>query len=94
MLDAATTANNAAVHRVTTAVRALQVEEGDIQTDDVHVTLGYNSNDQTIVDYYEVSKGIQVLLRDCLQIRTAVDGGVACRRKPDLRCGIQHFGTT
>src|SRR5262249_52828050 len=37
---------------------------GDIQTDYVHVDLAYDSHDNTIVDYYSVTKGVDIYLRD------------------------------
>jgi uncharacterized protein len=56
--------NDAIVRRVMAAIRDLQVEAGDIQTENIHVTLGYDSHDSTLIDYYEVSKGVQVFVRD------------------------------
>ena len=64
-LDGATASNDAIVRRVIAAARSFQVNEGDIQTENIHVNLGYNnSNDHTAIDYYEVTKGVQVFLRD------------------------------
>jgi len=63
-LDGATSANDAIVRRVIAAARSFQVNEGDIQTENIHVTLGYDSHDSTLIDYYEVTKGVQVFLRD------------------------------
>src|SRR5215813_12680108 len=63
-LDGATSANDAIVRRVIAAARSFQVDEGDIQTENIHVTLGYDSHDSTLIDYYEVTKGVQVFLRD------------------------------
>jgi hypothetical protein len=64
ILDAATNANDASVRRVIAAIRAFQVPEADIQTEDIRVSMGYNERDDTLVDYYEVTKGVQVYLRD------------------------------
>ena len=63
-LEAAVAQNDATIRRVLAAVRNFQVDAGDIQTESIHVTLGYDSHDSSLIDYYEVTKGVQVLLRD------------------------------
>jgi len=63
-LDSAVAQNDAIVRRVMAAVREFQVDAGDIQTENIHVSLGYDSHDSTLIDYYEVTKGVQVFLRD------------------------------
>jgi uncharacterized protein YggE len=63
-LHGAVSSNDAIVRRVIAAARGLQVEEGDIQTENIHVSLAYDSHDNTLIDYYEVTKGVQVFLRD------------------------------
>jgi uncharacterized protein YggE len=63
-LDAAVIQNDAIVRRVMAAVPEFQVDAGDIQTENIQVTLGYDSHDNTLIDYYEVTKGVQVFLRD------------------------------
>ena len=61
ILDAATNANDVSVRRVIAAVRGFQVTEGDIQTEDIRVSMGYNDHDNTLVDYYEVTKGVKYI---------------------------------
>jgi uncharacterized protein YggE len=82
-LDAAVTQNDAMVRRVMAAIRGFQIDAGDIQTENIHLTLGYDSRDSTLIDYYEVSKGVQVFLRDVSKFEpllTAV-----------LRAGANHI---
>jgi uncharacterized protein len=82
-LDAAVTQNDAIVRRVMAAVREFQVDASDIQTENIHVTLGYDNHDSTLIDYYEVTKGVQVFLRDVSKFElllTAV-----------LRAGANHI---
>ena len=82
-LDSAVAQNDAIVRRVMAAVREFQVDAGDIQTENIHVSLGYDSHDSTLIDYYEVTKGVQVFLRDVSKFEpllTAV-----------LRAGANHI---
>jgi uncharacterized protein YggE len=66
-LLAAKTDNDAGVRRVIDAARALNVPAGDIQTDYMRVEMSYQSGNGTIVDYYRVTKDVQILLRDVQQ---------------------------
>lgn len=59
--------NDAAVRNVIEAVRALSVAPGDIQTDYIRVDMSYDGKLGTIVDYYRVTKDVQILLRDVQQ---------------------------
>ncbi len=63
-LVAAKTENDAAVRKVIDAARVLSVPPGDIQTDYMQVDMSYDSNAGTIVDYYKVTKDVQILLRN------------------------------
>jgi len=65
------------------AIRDFQVDAGDIQSEDIHVTLGYDDHDSALVEYYDVTKGVQVFLRDVSKFEpllTAV-----------LRAGANHI---
>jgi uncharacterized protein YggE len=64
VLDTAIAQNDAIVRRVITGARDLHIDESDIQTENIHVEMRYDDHDGTVVDYYEVTKGIQVFLRD------------------------------
>lgn len=64
VLDTAIAQNDAIVRRVIAAGRDFHVDESDLQTDNIHVELHYDGNDGTVVDYYQVTKGVQVFLRD------------------------------
>jgi len=59
--------NDAGVKKVIDAARALNIPAGDIQTDYVQVDMSYDSNIGTVVDYYLVTKTVQVLLKNVQQ---------------------------
>jgi len=59
--------NDAGVKKVIESVRALNITPGDIQTDFVQVDMSYDSNNRTIIDYYKVTKDVQILLRNVQQ---------------------------
>jgi uncharacterized protein len=82
-LDAAVAQNDATMRRVMSAIREFQVDAGDIQTENIHVTLGYDSHDSTLVDYYEVTKGVQVFLRDVSKFESLLTAV--------LRAGANHI---
>jgi uncharacterized protein len=63
-LNMASTQNDALVRQVLTAARKLGVNPSDIQTDFIHVDLAYNNQNSTVVDYYRITKEIQVVLKD------------------------------
>lgn len=63
-LDAATAQNDAVVRRVLGTAQQFQVASGDIQTDYVHVDLAYDTHDGTVIDYYSITKGVDIYLRD------------------------------
>jgi uncharacterized protein YggE len=66
-LRAAMTDNDAAVKKVIDAARALNVAAGNIQTDYIQVGMSYESNNATVVDYYTVTKDMQILLTNVPQ---------------------------
>jgi hypothetical protein len=63
-LDAASAQNDAIVRRVLAATQQFQVAAGDVQTDYVHVDLAYDDHDNTLVNYYSVTKGVDIYLRE------------------------------
>jgi len=66
-LLAAKAENDAATRKVIDAARAMNIPAGDIQTDYMQVDMSYDSNSGTLVDYYKVTKDVQVLLRNVRQ---------------------------
>ncbi len=65
-LLAAKAENDAGIKKVIAAARAMNIPPGDIQTDFVQVELDYD-NSGTLIDYYKVTKDVQVLLRNVEQ---------------------------
>lgn len=82
-LDTAITQNDAIVRRVIAAARDFHIDEGDIQTENIHVEMAYDSHDGTVVDYYQVTKGVQVFLRDVSKFETLLTAV--------LRAGANHI---
>jgi uncharacterized protein YggE len=82
-LSAAVAQNDAAVRRVIEAVRAMDIAAADIQTDYFHIDLSYNDHDRTLVDYYHVTKGVEVLLRDVAKFESLM--------KAALMAGANHL---
>ncbi len=64
LLDEASSQNDSLIRQVLAAARKLEVNASDIQTDFIHVDLAYEHNDSTVVDFYKVTKEIQVVLKD------------------------------
>jgi uncharacterized protein YggE len=64
VLSAAISQNDAIVRKVLQTARGFHVEEGDIQTEDIHVELQYQQGNPTVIDFYDVTKGIAIFLRD------------------------------
>jgi uncharacterized protein len=83
VLDTAIAQNDAIVRRVIGAARDFHIEEGDIQTDSIHVEMAYDSHDGTVVDYYQVTKSVQVFLRDVSKFEPLLTGV--------LRAGANHI---
>ena len=65
------------------AARDFHIDEGDIQTDSIHVEMAYDSHDGTVVDYYQVTKSVQVFLRDVSKFEPLLTGV--------LRAGANHI---
>jgi uncharacterized protein YggE len=63
-IAAASAQNDAGVRQVMAAIRRVGVDPTDIQTDFYHVEIVYSNNAGTIVDYYKVTKEIQVVLKN------------------------------
>jgi len=81
-LDVATAQNDSIVRRVLGTAQQFQVASGDIQTDYVHVDLAYDSHDGTVIDYYSVTKGVDVYLREPTKFETLL--------KAVLHAGANH----
>ncbi len=71
-LDEASSQNDSLIRLVLAAARKLEVNASDIQTDFIHVDLGYASNNSTVVDYYQVTKEVQVVLKDVSKFENLV----------------------
>src|SRR6266481_2661117 len=72
-LDEASSQNDSLIRQVLAAARKLEVNASDIQTDFIHVDLAYqNNDDSTSVDYYKVTKEVQVVLKDVAKFETLV----------------------
>lgn len=71
-LDTAKEQNDTLVRRVLEACHKLAVDPSDIRTDFIHVDLHYQQGDPTVVDHYEVTKEIQIVLKDVSKFETLV----------------------
>jgi len=59
--------NDASTKKVIEAARAMNIPAADIQTDYMQVDMSYDNNTGTLVDYYKVTKDVQILLRNVPQ---------------------------
>ncbi len=75
-LDGAVSANDETVRRTIAAARNLGVPDSDIQTDNIRVSLGYDRDNSTLIDYYEITKGVQVTLRDVAKFEPLLIGAL------------------
>ena len=71
-LDEASSQNDSLIRQVLAAARKLEVNASDIQTDFIHVDLAYQNNDSTVVDYYKVTKEVQIVLKDVSRFESLV----------------------
>ncbi len=71
-LDEASSQNDSLIRQVLGAARKLEVNGTDIQTDFIHVDLVYQNNDSTVVDYYKVTKEVQIVLKDVAKFEKLV----------------------
>jgi uncharacterized protein YggE len=71
-LDEASSQNDSLIRQVLAAARKLEVNASDIQTDFIHVDLAYQNNDSTVVDYYKVTKEVQIVLKDVSKFESLV----------------------
>jgi uncharacterized protein YggE len=71
-LDEASAQNDSLIRQVLAAARKLEVNASDIQTDFIHVDLAYQNNDSTLVDYYKVTKEVQIVLKDVAKFESLV----------------------
>src|SRR5258708_16987369 len=82
-ISAAVTQNNASVKQLISAIRSAGVEPGDIQTDYFHVDIAYVPNQGSVVDYYVVTKQVQVVLKKVAKFEDLLNSG--------LRAGANHI---
>jgi uncharacterized protein len=83
-LDEASSQNDSLIRQVLAAARKQEVNASDIQTDFIHVDLAYkNNDDSTLVDYYKVTKEVQIVLKDVSKFESLV-GAV-------LHAGANHI---
>lgn len=82
-LNEASAQNDSLIRQVLAAARSLEVNASDIQTDFIHVDLAYQNNDSTIVDYYKVTKEVQIVLKNVAKFETLVNAL--------LRAGANHI---
>lgn len=58
------------------------VDASDIQTDFFHVDIAYMPNQGSVIDYYVVSKQVQVILKKVAKFEDLLDGMRACGPAP------------
>jgi uncharacterized protein YggE len=75
-LEAASSQTDAGVKRVIAAARPLGVDEGDIQTDVIHVDISYDDKSHGTISYYTTDKGIQVVLKDVTKFEPLLHAGL------------------
>ena len=71
-LNEASSQNDSLIRQVLAAGRNLEVNASDIQTDFIHVDLAYQNNDSTVVDYYKVTKEVQIVLKNVANFENLV----------------------
>jgi uncharacterized protein YggE len=75
-LAIASSKTDAAVKRVISAARQIGVDESDIQTDLIQVSIAYDEKAHGIISYYTTNKGIQVVLKDVSKFETLLQAGL------------------
>jgi len=71
------------VKRVIAAIRGVGVDPSDIQTDYFHVSIVYMPNQPSVIDYYVVTKQIEVILKKVSKFEDLLDAG--------LHAGANHL---
>jgi uncharacterized protein len=82
-IAAASAQNDVGVRQVMAAIREVGVDPTDIQTDFYHVEIVYSDKAGTIVDYYKVTKEIQVTLKNVARFEELLN--------TVLRAGANHI---
>jgi len=82
-ISTAVAQNDASVKRVIAAIKKAGVTAGDIQTDYFHVSIVYMQNQPSVIDYYDVTKQIEVVLKDVSKFEELLNSG--------LRAGANHL---
>jgi len=75
-ISTAVAQNDSAVKQVIAAVKRVGVDPGDIQTDYFHVSIAYVQNQRSVIDYYEVTKQIQVILKNVSKFEELLNSGL------------------
>jgi uncharacterized protein len=75
-IQVAVSQNNATVKQVIAAIRSVGVEANDIQTDYFHVGIVYQKGEGSIVDYYDVTKQIEVVLKKVSRFEDLLNTGL------------------
>ena len=75
--------NNSSVKQLISAIRNVGVDPSDIQTDYFHVDIAYVPNQGSVVDYYVVTKQVQVVLKKVSKFEDLLNSG--------LRSGANHL---
>jgi uncharacterized protein len=83
-ISTAVAQNNASVKQLIAAIRSVGVDPSDIQTDYYHVDIAYLQNQPSAIDYYVVSKQVQVVLKNVSRFEDLLNSG--------LRAGANHLG--
>jgi uncharacterized protein len=81
-ISTAVSQNNAIVKRIIAALKGVGVDMSDIQTDYFHVSIVYAPNQGSVIDYYVVTKQVEVVLKKVSKFEELLDAG--------LRAGANH----
>jgi len=82
-ISTAISQNNSAVKQVIAAIHNAGVDPSDIQTDFFHVSIVYMQNQGSVIDYYLVTKQIQVVLKKVGKFEELLNAG--------LHAGANHL---
>ena len=82
-IESAISQNNSTVKRVIAAIRGAGVDPSDIQTDYFHVSIVYTREQGSVIDYYVVTKQIEVVLKKISRFEDLLNAG--------LHAGANHL---
>ncbi len=75
--------NNSTVKQVLAAIHGVGVDPTDVQTDYFHVSIVYMQNQPSVIDYYVVTKQIEVILKKVSKFEDLLNAG--------LHAGANHL---